>query len=303
MEQKLISPETKTMEASFHIAIGIILFKSNIDILGKCLTSLRNQSFNKLNVKINLGLLDNDNGSQLDIVYKLAKSIGIEVHLLLSANNIGFGGGHNHLFRELDKNFSNIDYYICMNPDGIPHHLMIENLLNFAFLKEDRGIFEARQFPIEHPKVYDRETFTTNWCSGCCVLIPKNIYHQLQGFDEIFFMYCEDIDISWRVKIHGYECFTVASAIFHHYTFSQDRNRALEFLYTKFSLYKLAVKYDIKILRFLQILRLLKCINRPIKLLELILTSNKIEVLSTTKQQRDEFINFKNGGIFSEVKF
>lgn len=287
----------------YTLAIGIVLFKSDLDIFRKCIISINNQSTTEAKTKIKLCLLDNDNGVQLDAISEIAENTGIDFHLVLKADNLGFGSGHNYIFQELLKIDSSFDYYLCVNPDGIPHHQMIQNLLFFANLSQNRGIFEAIQFPIQHPKVYDPITFKTNWCSGCCVLIPKEIYDKLKGFDENFFMYCEDIDLSWRVKIYGYGCFTVPNAIFHHYTFSESRNRSLEFLYTKLSLYKLAVKYDIKILKIIQILRLLKCINQPIKLINMIYTSNQIEILPITKQQRDEFINFRYGTMFSDVKF
>lgn len=40
---------------------------------------------------------------------------------------------------------------------------------------------------------------------GCSVLIPRSVYRQLGGFDERFFMYYEDTDLSWRMRSAGYK--------------------------------------------------------------------------------------------------
>ncbi|MBC7404630.1 MAG: class I SAM-dependent methyltransferase [Cytophaga sp.] len=38
---------------------------------------------------------------------------------------------------------------------------------------------------------------------GCSVLIPRNLFLNLGGFDERFFMYYEDVDLSWRMRRKG----------------------------------------------------------------------------------------------------
>ncbi|BAN25280.1 glycosyl transferase [Caballeronia insecticola] len=53
-------------------------------------------------------------------------------------------------------------------------------------------------------------------------MIPSDIYRKINGYDEDFFLYCEDVDLSWRVKAAGYQCFTVADAWFFHY--AMDRS-------------------------------------------------------------------------------
>jgi len=45
---------------------------------------------------------------------------------------------------------------------------------------------------------YERP-WAPDWVSGACLLVPRRVLERLAGFDEDFFMYCEDIDLCRRV--------------------------------------------------------------------------------------------------------
>ncbi len=226
-----------------HLAIGIVLYKNNLDILFKSLLSFKKQNISGIEIDIELGLLDNSGGQQIERVLEFAKENYLSVLVHDQGGNIGFGSGHNYLFQQFVKANKNFDYYLCINPDGIPHYKMIESLVFFAKSKNNKGLFEAKQFPIEHPKFYDPKSFLTSWCSGCCVLFPCELYEKLNGFDEAFFLYCEDVDISWRAQFLGYPCYTVPNAFFYHYVFGEDRDLDRQELEMTISTYKLAIKY------------------------------------------------------------
>jgi len=114
--------------------------------------------------------------------------------------NSGTAKGHNILGSECTS-----EYMMIMNPDVIVSpRLFVEE---FRLLEDDKvGMVEARQTPVEHPKYYDPETFETEWASTACVIFPTRVFNELKGFDEVsFFMYCDDLDFSWRMRLLGYK--------------------------------------------------------------------------------------------------
>ncbi|MDP2587370.1 MAG: glycosyltransferase family 2 protein, partial [bacterium] len=68
------------------------------------------------------------------------------------------------------------------------------------------GMVEAAQQPHEHPKWFDQKTQETPWCSGAVTLIKRTALLRTGVFDERLFMYCEDVDLSWRMWSKGYRC-------------------------------------------------------------------------------------------------
>lgn len=56
--------------------------------------------------------------------------------------------------------------------------------------------------------------------SGAACAIRSDLFLRLGGFDEQFFMYLEDTDLSWRVRLAGYRCRLAArSVVAHDYQF------------------------------------------------------------------------------------
>ena len=113
--------------------------------------------------------------------------------------NTGFGKGNNILAENCGA-----DFLLIMNPDILASPRLLIELMR-PFSDERTGIVEARQTPVEHQKEYDIDTKETQWASGACFMIPAKLFERLKGFDsDTFFMYCEDVDLSWRVRMEGY---------------------------------------------------------------------------------------------------
>ncbi|MDY7233133.1 glycosyltransferase family 2 protein [Hyalangium rubrum] len=135
--------------------------------------------------------------------------------------NLGFGAAHNRVMKEAFAS-PTTRYYLCVNPDGVPHPRCLSELVTEAERAERTGLIEARLFPDEHPKPYEPVTHETPWCSGCVLLLTRELYRQVGGFDERFFMYCEDVDLSWRARAAGFSIRVAPRALVHHYTVDRE---------------------------------------------------------------------------------
>jgi GT2 family glycosyltransferase len=126
---------------------------------------------------------------------------------------IGFGEGINYLFKSVMPE----PYFLCLNPDTLLDGKAISALTKRFDLKTS-GIIEAQQWPSEHPKEHDQETGHTPWASGACALMSSQMFSEIGGFDALYFLYCEDVDISWRAWLAGREVVYEPKAKVMHYT-------------------------------------------------------------------------------------
>ena len=125
-------------------------------------------------------------------------------------NNLGSAAGHNALAKG-----GTSDRILILNPDALTAYDTVSNL--WLALLPGVGIAESRQVPIEHPKDYEPSTGNTSWASTACALTTRVGFEELKGFDsDSFFLYCDDVDYSWRLRLAGYRVIYVPEArVFH----------------------------------------------------------------------------------------
>ena len=127
--------------------------------------------------------------------------------------NVGYGPAMAALWQTAFD--AGADAIVTANPDGAFHPLCLASLLNLA-KQEPGNLIEARQFPSEHPKPYNLQTLDTPWASGCCLLVPRELYGTVGNVDPWFWLYMEDVDYSWRVRMAGRRVLHCASALYAH---------------------------------------------------------------------------------------
>ena len=60
------------------------------------------------------------------------------------------------------------------------------------------------RFSHQHWVGYDRPK-TVNWVTGAYLWIRREVFEKVEGFDPRIFMYCEDVDLCYRVRQLGFE--------------------------------------------------------------------------------------------------
>lgn len=158
--------------------------------------------------------------------------------------NSGTAKGHNLMAEGFDG-----DFYMVMNPDvKVPPLYFVRMIAPFL---EDRsvGMTEARQTPLEHKKAYNETTLETEWCSTACVMIRKQAFDSVHGFDsKSFFLYCDDVDFSWMLRLAGWKLLYMPSVpVYHAKTLSIDGKwlpTKAEIYYSAFASMMMAYKWS-----------------------------------------------------------
>jgi GT2 family glycosyltransferase len=194
-----VSPPSIDVFTLFHNTPGLV------DPFLDCVSRLRSP--------VTLHLLDNGSTDRTgDAIARRIGDLVVPVRFHRSVRNHGFAGGMNLLAGQ-----SNAPYVLVLNSDAFPRPDCVDLLLARARQDPRIGICEARQAPEEHPKAVDDPTGETTWCSGAAALIRREAFDAVGGFDaRLFFMYCEDIDLSWKMWLTGWKCVYVKNAVVEH---------------------------------------------------------------------------------------
>nr|WP_110357242.1 glycosyltransferase family 2 protein [Arenibacter sp. ARW7G5Y1] len=54
------------------------------------------------------------------------------------------------------------------------------------------------------------------WATGACLFLKKEVFNELNGFDEDYFAHQEEVDLCWRAKNKGYKVFYVGGSEVYH---------------------------------------------------------------------------------------
>ena len=139
--------------------------------------------------------------------------------------NIGFGAGHNH-----NLALTSTPYFWVTNVDLEFEADTLTTLiataeqdvqLSSASGQKPIGAWECRQKPYEHPKDYHPVSGETAWCSSACVLFKTEAIKAVKGYEPMLFLYGEDVELSYRLRDHGYKLKYVPQASVWHYTYEE----------------------------------------------------------------------------------
>jgi len=168
--------------------------------------------------KINLFIRDNDSrDSTLDLCKALKTRHGhnFSSFTIDSGENLGFGRGQNSNFAR-----GNAPYFLVTNVDIEFRPDAIERIAHAAIADTgNTASWEFRQSPYEHPKLYNPVDLTTSWSSSACILFRRTAFASVGGYEERIFMYGEDVELSYRLRDHGYVLKYCPSAVCRHYTY------------------------------------------------------------------------------------
>ena len=170
------------------------------------------------------------------------------VRWITSEQNVGFAAGVNRA-----AGLTTARYLLLLNPDAVVGDGAVAALAGWLDAHPDCGIVgprvldpdgavqaSARRFPNALTAIAGRSTWLSrrfpnnwltsrnlvareataptrvDWLAGSCVMIRRELFDRLGGFDERFFLYWEDTDLAWRARSLGYHCTYLPTVRVHH---------------------------------------------------------------------------------------
>jgi GT2 family glycosyltransferase len=208
-----------------HIAVCIVTYNNNENELKQWINSLelaiKVGIEEEKSLKISVFFIDNGHKTTTldnkDYTYRIK-----------SEGNIGYTAAMNLLIKSAYTD-STISSFQSANPDGAFHPYFFKYMIPFIKKFPD-SIIESSQFPEEHPKTFDPFTLDTSWASGAASNYSRKIIDEVGFLDENFFMYCEDVDYSWRARLLGFSVKHCPNAKYGHHVI----NRQSSILTTKY---------------------------------------------------------------------
>jgi GT2 family glycosyltransferase len=151
-------------------------------------------------------------GDDIWATWKQRFASSFDLHYEFFAENLGHGGAQNRLAAS-----GSSDYIIFANPDILVMSDAFNALLEVFDAVPNLAAADAKQIPFEHPKDYDKLSGETAWCSGAFMMVLRKAFNEVGGFDhETFYMHGDDVDLSWRLKLAGYQIRHQPAAVVNH---------------------------------------------------------------------------------------
>lgn len=217
-----------------------------------CLASLDQER--RIFPGLKVAVIDNDSGDgSVETMALGVKKNGWSTwaRIAPSLRNVGFGAGNNVLLREDLASENPADYYLILNPDTEVCPGFFAHQLSFFAEHPKASILGPRtesapgeveisafRFPglasdirgglrfgfvdrwlakkIVAPPVQN-EAHQSDWISGGCMFVRRNVLETAGLFDETFFLYFEEIDLCRRAAQHGFQSWYVPEAKIMHW--------------------------------------------------------------------------------------
>lgn len=167
--------------------------------------------------------------SQVILTINIPEQLNLEpsdkITIVSNVDPKGFGSNHNAAFK-----CCNADFFCVLNPDisfvSNPFAKLAQDFEDYSadvvaplVLNKDGGIEDSIRYFPTIPSLFRKllfrfqnrysvsansKTFSPDWVAGMFMMFTSSAYQKLNGFDEKYFLYYEDVDICvrlWRSRL------------------------------------------------------------------------------------------------------
>ncbi len=204
----------------------VILNWNTCALLEKCLRAL---VCPQRDIDVEIIVVDNASG---DNSREMVRREFPQVNLIANPKNTGFGAGNNVALPQARGR-----YVLFLNSDTVVIDGALTSMVQYADANPDIGIlgpkllngdgslqYSCRRYPnlatgffrnTPLGRLFPKNRFATDylmqdwdhaaprdvdWVSGAALMMRRELIAQIGGFDEDYYMYCEDVDLCWRAN-------------------------------------------------------------------------------------------------------
>ena len=236
----------------YDVSIGIVTYNSEDEICNLLSSIFANTK----NITFQVTVIDN---MSTDNTVSLVKEKFPEVTVIESNVNNGYGHGHNQAIPVINSR-----YHAIINPDIIINTNVLKYLAEYLDVHSDVSLVTPKimnddgseqHLPKRRPcfkymfggrlekygacfkKLRNEYTMADadfsepteiEFCTGCFMMLRTDVFKKCNGFDERFFMYLEDADLSDRVRKYGKIIFHPQAYVVHKW--ERTSSKSLKFL-------------------------------------------------------------------------
>jgi GT2 family glycosyltransferase len=238
------------------LLLSIIIVNYNVKyFLEQCLLSV---SKAVRNIDAEIFVIDN---ASADGSFEFFQNRFSNVHFIWNKTNVGFAKANNQVLK-----IAQGKYILFLNPDTIIPEDCFEKCIDFIkknngalgikmidghgnFLKESKrgfpspftSFFKLAGFSKLFPgsktfskyhlgNLNENENHEVDVLAGAFMMMPKHILNKTGGFDEDFFMYGEDIDLSFRIQKAGFKNYYFAESSIIHFKGESTKKGSLNYV-------------------------------------------------------------------------
>lgn len=215
----------------------IVLNYNGRKVIKKCLSSVFKIDYPNLEVVF----VDNNS---TDGSLEMAKTNFSKATFIKNEENLGFAAGNNVGIRYALERMA--DYVLVLNNDTEVEKDFLTKMVEAAEKDEKIGILSPvifqgdtkevwfsggiikwlRMKSMHLDKVQTEDSYETDFVTGCSMLVKASVFKEIGLFDEDYFLYWEDADLSFRAKKAGFKNVVVSGSWVYHYERSSKHKDA-----------------------------------------------------------------------------
>ena len=255
--------------------LAVLIVNYNVKyFLKQCLASVFGSELSDgTTLELDVWVVDNDS---VDGSVEMVRNEFPEVHLIANHENVGFAKANNQALAQT----SGSDFCLLLNPDTVVENDTFVKCVDFMRLHPDTGGLTVkmvdgdgnylkeskRGFPSPEASFYkisglinlfphskriaayymghlpENEVNEIEIMPGAFLMVSREAYNKIGGLDESYFMYGEDIDYSWRIRLAGFKNYYFPLTHIIHYKGESTKRGSMNYVYTFYNAMSIFVK-------------------------------------------------------------